>query len=153
MKKLGGGTLENHPNYAYFKKFQYEAEGHKLDEMVRGEIPTQEVWMKLGLETMTDVQRMRSDDYRFYVRYATKYDDVLWLSRNTIFQPTIYYGGSKAEMEAKVKIWVTAKRSRGYVEEVLGLDELPAGRLRTQSEFYLQRFLNQIKNTESKLIP
>ncbi|KAJ8508227.1 hypothetical protein ON010_g18892 [Phytophthora cinnamomi] len=62
-------------------------------------------------------------------------DDKIFSLKNADAEVKIEYGGSPAEMEAKLEMWVLAKRPNWYVKKMLNLD----GRSRNamlKSEYY-----------------
>lgn len=58
------------------------------------------------------VSETNSDALRLYKRYAKRWDDRTFDHYNSVFQPRVEYGGSKAEVNAKVEIWAAAMRPR-----------------------------------------
>ncbi|KAH7491145.1 Secreted RxLR effector protein [Phytophthora ramorum] len=150
MEGLTGAALKAHPNYKKLEKFWYKREGREMDAYVRQGMSTEYVWGNLGLEMMSESQRKSTDEFRRYMRYATKYDDDIWLHKNSIAEPKIHYGGSAAEMKVKVQIWANAKRDNGYVKEMLRLDGLSKAKreINPNNKYYLE-FLKLTKRSES----
>ncbi|KAL4150216.1 hypothetical protein PRNP1_009620 [Phytophthora ramorum] len=149
METLTGAALKAHPNYKQLEKFMYKREGRAMDGWVAHGTPTRTLWYLLELGKMNEVQRKSSDELRMYVRYATKYDNAIWNHKNSMFQPPIEYGGSRAEMNVKVQIWAKAKRESWYVEEMLGLDGLSKVKRKANpnNKYYLE-FLDLMKRSE-----
>ncbi|KAL4150208.1 hypothetical protein PRNP1_009612 [Phytophthora ramorum] len=150
MEGLTGAALKAHPNYKKLEKFWYKREGREMDAYVRQGMSTEYVWGNLGLERMSESQRKSTDEFRRYMRYATKYDDEIWFYRNSIAEPKIHYGGSAAEMKVKVQIWAKAKRDNGYVKDMLRLNGLPKAEreMNPNNKYYLE-FLKLTKRSES----
>ncbi|KAL4166104.1 hypothetical protein KRP22_013369 [Phytophthora ramorum] len=140
MEGLTDAALKAHPNYKQLEKFWYKREGREMDDWLEEGMSTKDVWDDLGLAGMSKAQRKNSDELRQYVRYATKYDDEIWLRKNSIFQPKVYYEGSPAEMKVKVQIWAKAKRKSWYVKEMLDLDGLSKAMRETNpnNKYYLE---------------
>ncbi|KAL4094181.1 hypothetical protein PRIC1_009844 [Phytophthora ramorum] len=150
IDKLTGADLKAHPNYKKLEKFMYKREGREMDAYVRQGMSTEHVWGNLGLEMMSESQRKSTDEFRRYMRYATKYDDDIWFYWNTGVEVPIYDGGSAAEMKVKVQIWANAKRDNGYVKEMLRLDGLSKAKreINPNNKYYLE-FLKLTKRSES----
>ncbi|KAG6952989.1 hypothetical protein JG687_00012665 [Phytophthora cactorum] len=70
---------------------------------------------------------MQTDTYIIYARYyVKKYNDMIFWLRNGLLQPPIDYGGTNAQIFAKVQVWAAANRPQWYVKEILKLDDLSA---------------------------
>ncbi|KAG7386064.1 hypothetical protein PHYBOEH_008793 [Phytophthora boehmeriae] len=64
MEGLSGVKLTSHPNYKYFQKFQYKKEGRQLDNYVFDDVPTYDVWKKLGLESVHRDKLATTTEYK-----------------------------------------------------------------------------------------
>ncbi|KAG3075884.1 hypothetical protein PI124_g17982 [Phytophthora idaei] len=73
---------------------------------------------------------------QLYLRYAIEYDDLLFEGTKESDKIKIMLSPSPAEMEARIRIWVMAKRPDWYVEKMLGLEN-NAQLKRTSKEYQL----------------
>ncbi|KAE8897375.1 hypothetical protein PF005_g16051 [Phytophthora fragariae] len=120
---LRGGVLKSNPNYKHLQKFRYKLEGYTLDDWMEEGLTVHGAWMHLKLNEVPEAALAQSDKFRTYKRYATRWDDMTYAHYNTIFQPPVEYGGSPAELNAKVEIWAAARRPKWYVQDMLNLDK------------------------------
>ncbi|OWY90163.1 RxLR effector protein, partial [Phytophthora megakarya] len=123
LQTLTGTALTNHPNYRLLAKFRYKVEGRMLDKWYDHGVTLHGAWTRLGLDRISQSTVMQSDAYKTYVRYVRRYDGQIYWHKNSIFEPPIEYGGSHAELMAKVKVWAAADRPKWYVKEMLQLEK------------------------------
>ncbi|OWY97801.1 RxLR effector protein [Phytophthora megakarya] len=124
LQNLQGTALTNHPNYRLLAKFHYKVEGRMLDKWLLSEgLTLSGAWKRLKLDRIPQNDVMRTDAYKTYVHYVKKYDRLTYGYKNGFFEAPREYGGSHAQIMAKVKVWAAARRPSKYVQEMLGLKE------------------------------
>ncbi|ETP27010.1 hypothetical protein F441_00427, partial [Phytophthora nicotianae CJ01A1] len=145
MEKLGlqglqGQALRTHPKYKTLEKFWYKRESSELDDWFNEGLTLYGAWTRLKLDKVPSAQVMKTNEYKTYVHYVKKYDSMVYNFKNGIWQPPIEFGGTDAEIFAKVQVWAAAKRPRWYVKEMLELDGLSKSEL-VADKFY-KKFLD-----------
>ncbi|KAG7395417.1 hypothetical protein PHYBOEH_003776 [Phytophthora boehmeriae] len=121
MGGLSGAALKNHKNYKNFQKFKYQKEGSILDNYVYKDVPTFDVWTKLGLDKLPKNKIQTAPEYRTYERYVNKYaDDYLWFPGDH----KLKFTGTPEEKTAKAEIWAKKRRPKYMVKEMLGLKDM-----------------------------
>ncbi|KAG2871817.1 hypothetical protein PC129_g23516 [Phytophthora cactorum] len=96
LKGLKGTALRASPKYKYYEEFKINSRAPMaLDDM---------------------------ETRQLYLRYAIEYDDLLFQRIKESDKIEIMVSPSPAEMEARIHIWVKAKRPNWYVEKMLGLE-------------------------------
>ncbi|KAG6965698.1 hypothetical protein JG688_00007090 [Phytophthora aleatoria] len=85
-------------------------------------LPSQKVWIELALKGVPANQLVENSAYKLYLRYAIEYDDLLFQRIKESDKIKIMVSPSPAEMDARIHIWVKAKRPNWYVEKMLGLE-------------------------------
>ncbi|KUF97666.1 hypothetical protein AM587_10009123 [Phytophthora nicotianae] len=118
LDKMTESSIKAHPNYKYYQKFLYKAEGIKLDGWVESsKISPPTVWRHFGLDKMSASQRETSDNMRVYVRYLKKYDDAVYR-----YGYKEYFPSSEAEKQVYLKVWAMTDRPDQYVLKRLNID-------------------------------
>ncbi|KAL4150180.1 hypothetical protein PRNP1_009585 [Phytophthora ramorum] len=146
LEGLSGAALKASPNYAYYEHFLYALEGRKLDDMLSREVSTQSVWNENKLDDILAAQLKDSDGFKTYARYVTMYDDKMISLRNKDKDVNLEFGGSTAEKNAKVEIWISAERPSWYVRKVLNLDvRSKNARQGSENYKYYKNFLHGIE--------
>ncbi|KAF4046026.1 hypothetical protein GN244_ATG01529 [Phytophthora infestans] len=103
---LKGTELKKNPKYKYYEEFKINSRRPMAVD---------------NLETRQ--QLMNNAEYRMYLRYATEFDDQYFQRVKKSDKLTnITPSPSPAEMEARIRIWVKAKRPNWYVEKLLGVE-------------------------------
>ncbi|KAG7378054.1 hypothetical protein PHYPSEUDO_010615 [Phytophthora pseudosyringae] len=122
LDRRSRNSLRGSENYPLYKKFANAMEGRQLEKWLAAGIPTERVWRISKLDDIPQAKLKNNEAYHTYVRYATMVDDQNFQLKNSGKEVKVELGGSTAELEAKVKIWASAKRPNKYVEEMLNLD-------------------------------
>ncbi|KAG6948194.1 hypothetical protein JG688_00015203 [Phytophthora aleatoria] len=98
------------------------------------------VMKKLGLDGLEGQALRTHPKYKalqrfWYKQESRELDD--WIEEGLTFigQPPIEFGGTDAQIFAKVQVWAAAHRPRWYVKEMLKLDDLPKSEL-VADKFY-----------------
>ncbi|KAG7385576.1 hypothetical protein PHYBOEH_008990 [Phytophthora boehmeriae] len=140
LEGLSGTALTSHKNYKYFQKFTYKKEGRQLDRWIYDDVPTYNVWKKLGLDNVPREQISKTPQYKTYVRYVNKYaDDYLWYPE----KHSIKFIGSPLEKTAKAEIWAKGRRSKSFVKKMLGLKDMQKKQRQNDPDYeYYKHYLS-----------
>ncbi|GMF48047.1 unnamed protein product [Phytophthora fragariaefolia] len=122
LEGLTGTALKSAPNYIHYEEFLNARQGRLLESWLKKNIPSQNVWLSKNLDNVPKELLEDSKAYKMFVRYAKMEDDKIFKLKNQDKEVDILYGGSPAEMEAKLDIWVSAGRPNWYVRKMLNLD-------------------------------
>ncbi|KAG3151029.1 hypothetical protein PI126_g11174 [Phytophthora idaei] len=149
MKKLGldgleGQALRTHPKYKALQRFWYKQESRELDDWIEEGLILYGAWTRLKLDQVTPTRVMQADAYKIYMHHAKKYGSMIYNYKNSIGQPPIEFGGTDAQIFAKVQVWAAAHRPQWYVKEMLKLDDLP------QSELVADKFYKEFLRLTGK---
>ncbi|KAG2760663.1 hypothetical protein Pcac1_g27425 [Phytophthora cactorum] len=132
MKRKYWVSFDKSDDYPYRDSGQ---ESRELDDWIEEGLTLYGAWTRLKLDQVTPTRVMQTDAYKIYVRYVKKYDSMIYNYKNSIGQPPIEFGGTDAQIFAKVQVWAAAHRPRWYVKKMLKLDDLPKSEL-VDDKFY-----------------
>ncbi|KAG7380809.1 hypothetical protein PHYPSEUDO_006769 [Phytophthora pseudosyringae] len=118
LDKMTESAMKENPNYKYYQKYLYKAEGVKLDGWAESsQISPPSLWSKFGLDQMSATQRANSDKLRVYTRYLKKYDNNVYR-----YGYKEYYPSTAAEKEVYANVWALSNRPNEYVLKRLNID-------------------------------
>ncbi|KAG7400353.1 hypothetical protein PHYBOEH_006110 [Phytophthora boehmeriae] len=144
MEGLTGDLLKAHKNYKYFEKFVAKDESYRLNDWLKQELPTYNVWVILGLDDIPALTVKQTEEFQTYSKYVKLFDDDVLRWKNTPYRvpTTIARDASTVEMMAKTEIWAKSKQSPEFVKKMLGLDKLSGAALLKHDDYkYYQDFL------------
>ncbi|EGZ12020.1 hypothetical protein PHYSODRAFT_265342 [Phytophthora sojae] len=104
--KLDGLTesaMKTSPDFKYYQKFLYKAEGVQLRSWVDDRVPPPTVWVNLGLDGVPAPETSRA--FKTYVRYVEKYDKRVFKNGYEEFFPR-----TATDMDMHLKVWAKTNR-------------------------------------------
>ncbi|KAG2761177.1 hypothetical protein JG687_00016580 [Phytophthora cactorum] len=122
LDNLSGATLKSAPNYVYYEHFLDALEGRVLKSWLAEGKSTKSVWADYKLEDIPTAQLKDNEGFKTYLRYAIMEDNYIFKLKSNDQLVKVDYSGTRAEMNAKVDMWISLKRPNWYVKKMLNLD-------------------------------
>ncbi|KAG7388736.1 hypothetical protein PHYBOEH_007759 [Phytophthora boehmeriae] len=100
LEGLSGTALTSHKNFKYFQKFQSKLESRKVNGWLYDDVPSYDVWIKLGLDKIPEDKIKSTTEYKTYKRYVNTYADHYEYFPQ---KHALKFTGTNAEKTAKTK--------------------------------------------------
>lgn len=143
LDTLEGKALIVHPNYKWLKKFATKADKYRFQAWQK-QVPTYDMWMKLGLDKVSASKLKQTTAYDTYARYVDDVDKHILeaMKAGRAIPNVLGKKISPAEMNARLELWQEARRSAAFVKFALGLNKLKGSVLRSDpANKYYEKYL------------
>ncbi|KAL4094218.1 hypothetical protein PRIC1_009881 [Phytophthora ramorum] len=119
LDQLSEEAMKASPNYKYYMQYLYKAKGVEMDRWAYLQKNPTAIWDKFRLQDMRPDVRKKSESFKAYLRYATKYDNKVYHNGYPSYKPD-----TDAEKDALLMVWAKARRPDSYVLKRLGLNKV-----------------------------
>ncbi|KAK1943326.1 hypothetical protein P3T76_004722 [Phytophthora citrophthora] len=157
MENVADDQLWAMKNYPLYQRFAEKAEAKKINDWLIGDVPTYSAWVKLGLGSYDDIEKVKSTaGFKTYEKFVNQYDDqVLNLLKDYGVAVPVAKATSPTEMNARMDILAAANRGDDYAKQVLGLDKLKGVELTSHTNYryfkHYKRVVKDLKAGDKKL--
>ncbi|KAG1709943.1 hypothetical protein DVH05_016953 [Phytophthora capsici] len=138
-------------NYPYYLRFLEKTEAKKINDWLIGDVPTYGAWVKLGLGSIDDIEKVKTTAaFKTYEKFVKEYDDqaiALW--KDYKIPIPVAKATSPTEMNARMDILAAAKRGDDYAKKVLGLDNVTGSALISHVNYqYFEHYRRTVKRLQ-----